>query len=106
MPTRTRRKNLQKRRKRRLFAAIASEILSGEMAERKPEQDELENMRNEEERQRTHQQWAIAVQKSAAAFNRKTKILAQRQQLLISLRQNLKQFDDKKIVGITQQTSA
>ncbi|POM80754.1 Hypothetical protein PHPALM_1368 [Phytophthora palmivora] len=84
---RTKRKNLQKRRKRRLFATIAAEIQASEEAQWTLEQEELERMRNEEERQRVHEQWQKAVDKSAAAFNRRRKILAQRQQLILSLRQ-------------------
>ncbi|KAG3110852.1 hypothetical protein PI124_g9971 [Phytophthora idaei] len=86
---RTKRKNLQKRRKQRLFAAIAAEIQASVETKRTPEQEELEQMRNEEERQRTHEQWQKAVEKSAAAFNKKMKILAQRQQLILSLRQQM-----------------
>ncbi|KAG6945168.1 hypothetical protein JG688_00016706, partial [Phytophthora aleatoria] len=48
--------------------------------------DELEQMTNEEERQRTHEQWRKAVEKSTAAFSKKRKALAQRQQLINSLR--------------------
>ncbi|POM77602.1 Hypothetical protein PHPALM_4992 [Phytophthora palmivora] len=84
---RTKRKNLQKRRKRRLFAIIAAEIQASEEAQWTLEQEELERMRNEEERQRVHEQWQKAVDKSTAAFNRRRKILAQRQQLILSLRQ-------------------
>ncbi|ETK72043.1 hypothetical protein F441_21293 [Phytophthora nicotianae CJ01A1] len=94
-PARTKRKNLQKRRKRRLFAAIAAEIQASEEAQRTPEQDELEQMRNEEERQRTHEQWQKEVEKSNGAFNKKRKILAQRQQLIISLRQQMQQVAEQ-----------
>ncbi|KAF4130860.1 hypothetical protein GN958_ATG19865, partial [Phytophthora infestans] len=89
MPARTNRKNLQKRRKRRLFAAITAEIQASEEAQRTPEQDELEKMRNEEERQRTHQKWHKEVEKSNAAFKKKRKVLAQRRQLILSLRQQM-----------------
>ncbi|EEY56184.1 uncharacterized protein PITG_08977 [Phytophthora infestans T30-4] len=68
MPARTNRKNLQKRRKRRLFAAITAEIQAS---------DELEKMRNEEERQRTHQKWHKEVEKSNAAFKKKRKMTDQ-----------------------------
>ncbi|OWZ18176.1 hypothetical protein PHMEG_0007778 [Phytophthora megakarya] len=83
----TKRKNLQKRRKRRLFAALAAEIQANEEAQRPPEQEELELMRHEEQRQRTHEQWQNAVEKATATFNKRRKILAQRQQLILSLRQ-------------------
>ncbi|KAJ8577783.1 hypothetical protein ON010_g1422 [Phytophthora cinnamomi] len=119
----TRRKNLQKRRKRRLFATLAAEIQASvsarcdrhegffmavyfprsvsllmaryslssgpqqEDAAWTPEREELELMRNEEQRQRTHDQWQKAVAESAAKFDKKRKILAQRQQLILALRQ-------------------
>ncbi|KAL3664816.1 hypothetical protein V7S43_009996 [Phytophthora oleae] len=112
---RTKRKNLQKRRKRRLFAVIAAEIqasvcthlncrnipmwwygfpalivvLEQEEAQKTPDQKELEQMRNEEERQRTHEQWKKSVEKSNAIFDKKRKILAQRQKLILSLRQQM-----------------
>ncbi|CEG44187.1 uncharacterized protein PHALS_14445 [Plasmopara halstedii] len=89
MSARSKRKNLQKRRKRRLFAAIASEILANEEAQWTSEHEELEQMRNEEERQRTHERWQEAVKQSVAAHNKKKRILAQRQQLIETLRQKL-----------------
>ncbi|KAG6587119.1 Lysosomal beta glucosidase [Phytophthora cinnamomi] len=85
----TRRKNLQKRRKRRLFATLAAEIQASEDAAWTPEREELELMRNEEQRQRTHDQWQKAVAESAAKFDKKRKILAQRQQLILALRQQM-----------------
>ncbi|CAH0521874.1 unnamed protein product [Peronospora belbahrii] len=87
MSTRTKRKNLRKRRKRRLFAAIAEEIQASEKDQWTPEKEELEQMRNEEQRQRTHEKWQKAVEKSTVAFKKRRKILAQRQQLILSLRQ-------------------
>ncbi|KAK1946697.1 hypothetical protein P3T76_002249 [Phytophthora citrophthora] len=84
---RTKRKNLQKRRKRRLFAILAAEIRATEEAQNTPEKKELELLRNEEERQRTHEQWKKAVEKSNIIFRKKRTILAQRQKLIQSLRQ-------------------
>ncbi|KAG1703488.1 hypothetical protein DVH05_007435 [Phytophthora capsici] len=86
---RTKRKNLQKRRKRRLFAVISAEIRASEEAQNTPENVELELMRNEEERQRTHEQWKKAVEKSNMIFKKKRTILAQRQKLIQSLRQQM-----------------
>ncbi|KAH7468697.1 hypothetical protein PRIC1_010208 [Phytophthora ramorum] len=92
---RTKRKNVQKRRKRRLFAAIAAEIRTNEVAKWTPEKRELELMRNEEERQRVHAQWGKAVAESAAAFKKRRKVLAQRQQLILSLRQQMQREPGK-----------
>ncbi|EGZ10654.1 hypothetical protein PHYSODRAFT_520580 [Phytophthora sojae] len=86
---RTKRKNLQKRRKRRLFATLAAEIQASEEAQWTPERQELELMRNEEQRQRVQDQWEKAVVESGAKFNKKRKILAQRQHLVLALRQVL-----------------
>lgn len=44
-------------------------------------------MRNEEQRQRTHDKWEKAVAESVARFAKKKRILAQRQQLVLALRQ-------------------
>lgn len=46
-------------------------------------------MRNEEQRQRVQDQWEKAVVESGAKFNKKRKILAQRQHLVLALRQVL-----------------
>ena len=56
------------------------------MAQWTSEKEELELMRNEEERQRTHEQWTKAVENSTAAFIARKRILAQRQELVSSLR--------------------
>ncbi|KAE9036724.1 hypothetical protein PR003_g6957 [Phytophthora rubi] len=88
---RTRRKNLQKRRKRRLFATLAAEIQASEEANWTPEREELELMRNEEQRQRTHDKWEKAVAESVARFAKKKRILAQRQQLVLALRQKMQE---------------
>lgn len=58
-----------------------------EEVERTPEQEELEQMRDEEERQRTHEKWQEAVQQSFATYTKKMRSLAQRQQLITALRQ-------------------
>lgn len=91
---RTKRKNLQKRRKRRLFTAIAAEIQAAEDAQWTPEQQELELMRNEEQRQRTHETWFKAVAKSKAAFEKRQRIMKQRQQLIQALRQQMQRGGD------------
>ncbi|KAE9348593.1 hypothetical protein PF008_g7271 [Phytophthora fragariae] len=88
---RTRRKNLQKRRKRRLFATLAAEIQANEEANWTPEREELELMRNEEQRQRTHDKWEKAVAESVARFAKKKRILVQRQQLVLALRQKMQE---------------
>ncbi|KAG7394098.1 hypothetical protein PHYBOEH_005836 [Phytophthora boehmeriae] len=92
---RTKRKNLQKRKKRRLFASIAAEIQASEEAQWTPELQELEMMRNEEERQRTHDKWVHAVKRSTEAFEKRKRILAQRQQLILTLRQQMQQQDGR-----------
>ena len=50
------------------------------------EKEELELMRNEEERQRTHEQWKKAVEISTVAFIARKRVLVQRQELVASLR--------------------
>ncbi|KAI9919048.1 hypothetical protein PsorP6_011903 [Peronosclerospora sorghi] len=84
---RTKRKNLKKRRKRRLFAALAAEIRASVDAQWTREKEELEEMRNEEERQRTHERWKRAVEKAAAVFNKQKKLVARRQERSLVLRQ-------------------
>lgn len=114
---RTRRKNAQKRRKRRAFATINAEIRAhvrvppdsaagravrscskltdgdanddGGQEEDKwtAEALELEQMREEEARQQTHEQWRAAVDRSACEFERQRRIQQERQELVRSIRQ-------------------
>ncbi|KAF1315492.1 hypothetical protein FI667_g15991, partial [Globisporangium splendens] len=82
---RTKRKNLQKRKKRRVFAAIHAELQAND--ERTPEELEQERLQYEDERQRVHQQWLSAVQKSNAAFEKQKEIVEERQRLILAIRQ-------------------
>ncbi|CAI5739394.1 unnamed protein product [Hyaloperonospora brassicae] len=95
MSARTKRKNLQKRKKRRLFATIAAEIKANEEAQWTLDKEELDLMRNEEERQRTHEQWKKAVEKTMATAIARQRILEQRQELILSLRLQLQQTSER-----------
>ncbi|GAB9477903.1 hypothetical protein Gpo141_00015091, partial [Globisporangium polare] len=83
---RTKRKNEQKRRKRRVFAKVHAELRANDDAIWTPEAEEAELMRNEEERQRVHEQWQAAVDKSNAAFQKQKQILEERQRLILAIR--------------------
>jgi hypothetical protein len=111
---RTRRKNAHKRRRRRAFAAINAEIrahvclllgvpvLAGFVGDSRrwgvdwrrqeegmwtPETLELERMREEEARQRTHDKWCAAVDKSAREFDKQRRVREERKDLVRSIRQ-------------------
>uniref|UniRef100_K3W5D5 Uncharacterized protein n=1 Tax=Globisporangium ultimum (strain ATCC 200006 / CBS 805.95 / DAOM BR144) TaxID=431595 RepID=K3W5D5_GLOUD len=88
---RTKRKNLQKRKKRRVFAAIHAELQAND--ERTPEELEQERLQYEDERQRVHQQWLGAVQKSNVAFEKQKKILDERKRLILAIRQQMEQAE-------------
>lgn len=81
---RTRRKNQHKREKRRLRAQDAAQT---ELAQRTSQAEELERMRSEEQSQRVHAVWLAAVQTSAIAFDKRQRVLAERRQLVLALRQ-------------------
>ncbi|KAJ0399518.1 hypothetical protein P43SY_002183 [Pythium insidiosum] len=72
---RTRRKNASKRAARRVFAALNAKMRELHEAAWTPEAQELEAMRNEEERQRVHEQWEAAVERSKKAFERQHRFL-------------------------------
>jgi hypothetical protein len=55
--------------------------------ERTPEELEQERLQYEDERQRVHQQWLGAVQKSNVAFEKQKKILDERKRLILAIRQ-------------------